>query len=176
MRNFPILNSIEIGSLISGAGLRSLVKKQGIISIRVFHGTDSDFTDFDSHFLGSANGTAPINKTGFNFTTSELVARSFGNRIIEANISIERPFIMDAKNASYGQFKDKLNEKLNKLDCSIHDAVVILNYSDAGIYLDSNITSTHIIPLSTNAIQVIRCLDATNNKEDSTKNRSRPKI
>lgn len=119
---------------------------------KVFHGTDADFANFESKFLGSANGTAPINKTGFSFSSSPEVAKTFGKNTIEARVDIRNPFVIDAKGENYSTFKDKLNTQLKKVDRSKYDGIIIKNYADAGKYGDVAI-SDHYIPFSENQIK-----------------------
>ncbi len=119
---------------------------------KVFHGTDADFTNFKSKFLGSANGTAPINKLGFSFTTDSKVAKTFGKNLIEAKIDINKPFIIDAKGQDYSVFKDILNEQLSTLNKSKYDGIIIKNYKDAGIKGEP-IISDHYIPFNESQIK-----------------------
>lgn len=118
----------------------------------MYHGTDSTFENFDVAHLGSANGTAPINMTGFNFTDSEEVARSFGQNVISALVSISAPYVIDAKGQSYSEFKHVLNQKLARIDRKKYDGVIVKNYADAGIYSNDYILSNHYIPFSISQI------------------------
>jgi hypothetical protein len=120
----------------------------------VFHGTDGLFRDFSNKSLGSANGTAPINMVGFNFTDSIDVARTFGKRIIQAQVTIDRPLVINAKSASYSDFKHVLNAKLSRVSKTKYDGVIIKNYLDAGKYGDDYIKSNHYIPFDLSQIKV----------------------
>lgn len=121
--------------------------------IKAFHGTDADFTNFESKFLGSANGKAPINRTGFSFTNNEDVAKSFGKNVKQVELDIKKPYVIDAKGKDYGQFKDILNEKLDKIDKTKYDGIIIKNYHDAGQYSKETILGDHYIPFSEKQIK-----------------------
>lgn len=118
----------------------------------VFHGTDADFKSFESKFLGSANGTAPINRTGFSFSSSPDVAHSFGDRVIEAKVDIKKPFVIDAKGENYSTFKETLNSALEKMDRTKYDGIIIRNYEDAGTKRAGGV-SDHYIPFSESQIK-----------------------
>ena len=119
----------------------------------VYHGTDSRFDSFDLQHLGTANGTAPINMTGFNFTDSIEVARTFGKHIITAIVTIRHPYVIDAKGRNYSEFKHVINVKLDQIDITKYDGVIIRNYADAGTYGDDYILSNHYIPFNVEQIQ-----------------------
>jgi hypothetical protein len=122
---------------------------------RVYHGTDARFRSFVDHYLGSANGTAPINMKGFNFTNNKAVAASFGSQVITCDVTIERPYVVDAGGQSYYIFKDRLNLLLNQASRKKYDGIIILNYRDAGRYSDEYIKSNHYIPFSTDQIELV---------------------
>jgi hypothetical protein len=124
----------------------------------VYHGTDAQFDDFNLSHLGSANGTAPINMVGFNFTDSEEVARTFGKKIISAVVTMNNPYVIDAKGRSYSEFKHQLNAKLDRVNREKYDGVIIRNYGDAGKYGDDYIVSTHYIPFSADQIRVVNLI------------------
>lgn len=120
--------------------------------VTVFHGTDAAFDRFDTAFLGSAHGGAPINMTGINFTDSREVAATFGKRVLTATLDIRKPYVMDAKGRSYSVFKHILNDRLHLVDRTKYDTIIIKNYADAGKHGDDYIVSTHYIPLDPAAI------------------------
>lgn len=121
----------------------------------VYHGTDHPFVNFDASFLGSSHGCAPINMTGFNFTDSEEVARTFGRHVITALVDIHQPRTINAKGMNYSEFKHILNDRLRKIDRSKYDGVIIRNYADAGKYGEEYILSNHYIPFSVSQIKVV---------------------
>ena len=133
---------------------KEVTAEKGQEGIKVFHGTDADFTNFEERFLGSANGTAPINKAGFSFTTDSDVAKTFGKNVIEAKIDIKNPFVIDAKKQDYSEFKDVLNEKLENIDKSKYDGIIIKNYKDTGVHGKTAIISDHHIPFNVKQIQI----------------------
>lgn len=57
----------------------------------VYHGTDSDFTEFDRGQLGSATGN-PLYGDGFYFTDKKRAADNFGGRRIDAYINMKNPY------------------------------------------------------------------------------------
>lgn len=120
---------------------------------RVYHGTNATFGAFDQRHLGSANGTAPINMTGFNFTDSEAVARTFGNRVIQCVVTLERPYIINARGKTYSEFKHRLNELLDRVDRKKHDGIIIRDYLDAGTHGTDYLPSNHYIPFSVDQIK-----------------------
>ena len=126
-----------------------------VSSANVFHGTDADFKDFEDKFLGSANGTAPINMRGFNFTDSNDVAKTFGKNVIQANVTLNNPYVVDAKGKTYSDFKHKLNDILSKIDTSKYDGIIIKNYADAGLHGSDPIISDHYIPFNSSSIKRI---------------------
>lgn len=125
------------------------------ICAAVYHGTDANFDSFDVRWLGSANGTAPINRAGFNFTDDPVVASTFGNRVVKASVVINRPYIIDAMGQGYSAFKDTLNETLENVDRTRYDGIVIKNYADVGIYGDDEVASTHYIPFDCDQVTII---------------------
>ena len=139
-------------------------KKEIEEDISVFHGTDTDFENFESKFLGSANGTAPINKTGFSFTSDKNVAKTFGKNIIEAKVDIQNPMIIDAKGKDYSEFKDTLNQQLENIDKDKYDGIIIKNYKDAGVYGQPTI-SDHYIPFSEKQIKTVKPATKTTDLE-----------
>lgn len=120
----------------------------------VYHGTETEFSMFSDDHLGSANGTAPINMTGFNFTDSLEVARTFGNRVIKARVKIDHPRTINAKGMNYSEFKHILNSRLEKTNRSKYDGIIIRNYMDAGPH-GEYMMSNHYIPFSVNQITVL---------------------
>ena len=127
--------------------------------VKVFHGTEATFDEFSPSFQGSANGTAPINMAGFNFTDSLEVALTFGPNVIEAEVTYANPLVMDANGEEYGTFKHVLNRKLDLSWGRGHDCVVIRNYRDAGIHQaddDGGLpSSTHYIPRDVAQVRVV---------------------
>jgi len=120
----------------------------------VYHGTDIKFKVFKNKFLGTSHGTAPINMTGFSFTDNIDVARTFGKHIINAEVKIERPYIINAENRDYSEFKHVINDKLEKVNRKKYDGIIITDYSDGGKYGDCMI-STHYIPFKSNQIKIL---------------------
>lgn len=58
----------------------------------VYHGSNVEFTEFDSKKMGSSTDTGMRGK-GFYFSPSkELVAKNYGNNIYEVYLSIQNPF------------------------------------------------------------------------------------
>lgn len=134
---------------------RTPLKERRVV---VYHGTDASFDRFDPRFLGSANGRAPVNMTGFNFTDDPEVAATFGRRVIEAEISFSDPFVVDARGADYGSFKHALNDAVTKASVRGHDCVIVRDYRDAGTRcddLDVVAPSTHYVPHDVGRIRVV---------------------
>lgn len=125
----------------------------------VYHGTPSTFKAFADPALGSANGTAPINMTGFNFTDNPECARTFGPNVLTCEVTIQRPLVINAKGQNYSEFKGTLNDKLARLDRPAnrakYDGVIITRYADAGIHGDEYIESNHFIPFTSDQIRVV---------------------
>lgn len=122
-------------------------------SFDVYHGTDADFNSFDKKMLGSANGSAPVNMLGFNFTDNPELAQSFGKNLIKATVSLKNPYVIDAEGQNYSEFKHELNDLLDNVTKK-HDGVIIRNYADAGKYSDDYIHGNHFIVFDPSAIQV----------------------
>lgn len=119
----------------------------------VYHGTDANFKAFDSRMLGSANGTAPINMLGFNFTDNPDLAKSFGKNVIKATVTLTNPYVIDAKGQNYSEFKHDLNDLLDNVTKK-HDGVIIKNYADAGKYADEYIHGNHYIVFNPKSINL----------------------
>ncbi len=124
-------------------------------SFKLYHGTDANFKNFENKYLGYATGTAPINMTGFSFTDNVKVARTFGKNIIEVEIQINKPYIIDAGGKDYSEFKHTLNDILEKVNRKKYDGVIIKNYKDAGKYSHETILSNHYVPFKDSQIKVI---------------------
>lgn len=156
---FFVFSPNQIKSAISGSNyspasdhIHEDVVTEG--TYKVFHGTDAKFGSFDDQHLGSANGTAPINMTGFNFTDSADVAKTFGGNVLACEVTINKPRVIDAKGANYSDFKHKINDVLDRVDRSKYDGIIIKNYMDAGKYGDDYLLSNHYIPFSKSQINV----------------------
>lgn len=120
----------------------------------VYHGTDAEFEAFSNTQLGSANGRAPINMVGFNFTDNIDLAKSFGRRVIRAKITLNNPYVIDARGENYSEFKHELNDLLDNMTEN-HDGVIILNYADGGKYTDEYITGNHYIVRNPSNITIL---------------------
>lgn len=125
-------------------------------TFRVFHGTQQTFRAFDDRQRGTAHGRAPINLTGFNFTDSEEVAKTFGSNVLTCDVTILKPKVIDAKGATYSQFKHKLNDILDTIRGQDFDGVIIRDYMDAGVYGDEYLLSNHYVPFYKDQIKIIR--------------------
>ena len=122
--------------------------------LTVFHGTDAKFNSFDNKFLGAANGRAPINRAGFNFCDSKSMAATFGETLLTAEVWFSKPFTIDAKGKGYSEFKETLNNRLEKFDRRKHDAIIIKNYGDCGIHGDDHVVCNHYIVLNPKQIKI----------------------
>lgn len=122
-------------------------------TFRVYHGTDADFDIFDSRLLGSANGKAPINMMGFNFTDNLELAKTFGKNIITADITLNNPLVIDAGGRDYSDFKHELNELLDDVTPE-HDGVIIQRYADAGRWGSHYVEGNHYIVFDPRNISV----------------------
>jgi hypothetical protein len=120
----------------------------------VYHGTETKYRSFNDKHRGSANGNAPINRTGFNFTDNIEVARTFGPIILVCEVTILKPLVINARGRNYSQFKHDLNDKLHDADKSKYDGVIIKNYADAGVHGDDYIVSNHYIPFYTTNVKL----------------------
>jgi hypothetical protein len=112
--------------------------------ILAFHGTSAKFAEFNPAFLGTANGTAPSNMAGFHFTSDAAIAATFGPTVIPVLLSLETPITIDAKGRDYSEFKHVLNDRLDRIDKSRHDGLIINNYVDGGTFGEPA-PSTHYI-------------------------------
>lgn len=121
----------------------------------VYHGTDKEFNEFKKENLGSAHGSAPANLQGFYFTNDIISAKSYGKKIKQSYLKIERPLILDAKGKNYSEFKHILNDKIDSIDKNKYDGIIVKNYKDAGKYSNEYIQSDQYIPLNTNQIKII---------------------
>jgi hypothetical protein len=125
----------------------------------VYHGTAADFQGFENNQLGSAHGRAPINMTGFNFTDNPECAATFGPNVLKCQVTIARPYVIDAEGESYTTFKHIINDHLYELDKPSKrkkfDGLIITDYADAGIHGDDYIVSTHYIPFTKDQIKII---------------------
>lgn len=140
-----------------------IIESTGGGTFTVYHGTPKKFKSFAAFALGSTNGAAPINMTGFNFTDSLEVAKTFGNNILKCEVQIFRPLVINAKGANYSDFKHILNDKLSSLDKpsnrAKYDGVIIKQYADAGIYGTEYIKSNHYIPFTSGQIKILTSID-----------------
>jgi hypothetical protein len=124
-------------------------------TVRVYHGTDAAFKKFGDQFRGSSHGNTPSNKAGFHFSDSPEVAKTFGNSVLQCDVTFQRPYVVDAKGQNYSQFKHRLNDILDRLDRSKYDGIILKNYLDAGKHGGDYLLSNHYIPFSSGQIKVV---------------------
>ena len=125
------MNSIE--RMINEAGKYKSATEFIESQIAVYHGSPRRFMVFHHKYLGSSNGLAPLSKMGFSFTDNIKVARSFGKYIKKVYVILNRPYLIDADGRDYSEFKHTINDKIEYLNKSKYDGIVIRNYRDAGI-------------------------------------------
>lgn len=113
---------------------------------RVFHGTVSDFAEFDTAHLGTKSKAASA-REGFFFTDSPAVASSYADnwkswddvdtwhdgRVFPAYLSLKNPLVVDmhgehVQAAGLGTF----TEMIQKAKADGHDGVVVKNAIDPG--------------------------------------------
>jgi len=150
------MNSIE--RMINEAGKYKSATEFIESQIAVYHGSPRRFMVFHHKYLGSSNGLAPLSKMGFSFTDNIKVARSFGKYIKKVYVILNRPYLIDADGRDYSEFKHTINDKIEYLNKSKYDGIVIRNYRDAGIRSKKYILGDHYIPFNVNQIVTKRRL------------------
>ena len=147
-----VQKTTEIEPLIQqakGKSFKEFVGEQKIL----YHGTDKDFQTFKRDFLGTTSGTAPANMKGFYFTDNKQMAQSFGKQLKEVVVDIKNPFIVNAKNKTYSEFKHTLNNIFETVDKTKYDGLIIKNYKDAGIKSSKLFQGDQYIPFNENQIK-----------------------
>jgi hypothetical protein len=122
---------------------------------RVYHGTDATFGNFNDKFRGSSHGNTPTNRAGFHFSDNPEVAQTFGENLLHCDVSLQHPYIVDAKGQTYSDLKHELNDILDKIDRKKYDGIILKNYRDAGKHGGDCLLSNHYIPFHSHQIKVV---------------------
>jgi hypothetical protein len=79
-------------------------------SIIAYHGTNKDFDNFNLEFSGTSNDPGDYGK-GIYFDTDKEWARSYGKRLITAELLINNPYYINFN--FYSQYKKENTNKVN---------------------------------------------------------------
>lgn len=80
-------------------GNSKVVDSEGRL-LRMYHGTNADFTEFDREMIGS---TGRFEGSGFNFTPAEGRASSYGKNVMSGYLNIVNPLSSEKKTISVAQ-------------------------------------------------------------------------
>ena len=80
-------------------GNSKVVDSEGRL-LRMYHGTNADFTEFDREMIGS---TGRFEGSGFNFTPAEGRASSYGKNVMNGYLNIVNPLSSEKKTISVAQ-------------------------------------------------------------------------
>lgn len=94
----------------------SAIKVDGKL-LNVYHGTSSDFTIFDTDYIGSNSGDVGFFGDGFYFATNKGESKYYGNKNMETYLNIKNPFYFGKLNYLDGQ-KVKFNTDTTLLKIS----------------------------------------------------------
>lgn len=102
-----------------------------------YHGTNKQFTNFD---LDAAKENRATNVTGIYFTPREQEAREFGQRVIAATLSVNRPFDINKQNKITQLMLDKYKELLlryTNMKEQWIDSVKVPEFEEKGSFTNS---------------------------------------
>lgn len=75
-------------------GNSKIVDKSGKPKI-VYHGTNKDFSVFDTNFIGASTGNFGHHGYGIYFSFDVREAKGYGNKLLEVYLNIQKPFYGD---------------------------------------------------------------------------------
>jgi GNAT superfamily N-acetyltransferase len=131
----------EIGQNLSSQEVATKPEEPSKVSstpITAYHGTDAKFTEFNPNFSNS-NSSTGVRKGHFSFTDSKEVAESYGENIIEVNLDIKNPLVVDADNMPFNEIKfrskyysENINDIAEIAQKEGYDALIVKNVKDTG--------------------------------------------
>ena len=126
--------------------------------MKAFHGTDQNITTFTTRLRKERgiNGLGNIcdhnyyttGETEFiYFASNKKVSETYGKIIMECELTINNPFIIDANEKHYSKFENEIQEAIwNKIDTGINDSIIILNLRDGlGRFNSDIITDVYLV-------------------------------
>ena len=130
------------------------LKQIGIMTVSAFHGTSEIITEFVIKQRGNgyttANGKffkdsyADSGETEFVYFSDNIeVCKTYGNIIMECELELNNPFILDAEFSHYASFGDIIRAAIEeRIDTNLNDSVIIKNLRDALGRYNSEIVGT----------------------------------
>jgi hypothetical protein len=112
-------------------------------AIKAFHGTSELITEFKIKTRGKGytdkNGKfwndcyADSGETEFIYFSDNIdVCKTYGNIIMECELSLNNPFVLDANFSHYSSFGDTIRKAIQeRIDTGLNDSIVIKNLRDA---------------------------------------------
>lgn len=123
-------------------------------SKKIYHGSDSSFDDFDMSKVGGIEKDR-ASRAGFWFSDSKTTAGSYGDNIKSVGLDMKNPKVIDADGATYGDFKDELEEAIDLAKKEGNDGVIVENFSDRKDWGNYE-PATHYLVFDTKAIKNTR--------------------
>ena len=122
--------------------------------MRAFHGTNEIITEFSIKKRGNgyttSNGKffkdsyADSGETEFVYFSDNIeVCKTYGCIIMDCELSLSNPFILDANFAHYASFGDTIRLAIEqRIDSGLNDSIIIKNLRDALGRYNSEIVGT----------------------------------
>lgn len=117
---------------------------------KVYHGSATNFDEFDPKKLSTIEKDR-ASKAGFWFSDSKTTAKSYGKNVKEASLDFKNPMSIDANGASYGDFRQELEDAIDQAKKAGNDGLIIKNFSDRKDWGNYEPT-THYVVFDKNAI------------------------
>jgi len=83
--------------------------------LRVYHGTDKDFTKFNKKYVGYNRGNQGFYGLGFYFTNKENIAKTYGDKVMATYLDIKNPYIID-ETKSIRDYEELFNTKYERAE------------------------------------------------------------
>lgn len=122
--------------------------------IIAYHGTKNIISQFSIKTRGNGytsktgkfykDSYADSGETEFVYFSDNVdVCRSYGNIIMECELSLSNPFILDADFAHYASFGDEIRLAIEeRIDTGMNDSIIIRNLRDALGNINSDMSGT----------------------------------
>lgn len=115
--------SYSSASAKNTGGSLALAETGKRLDVKVYHGTEADFSDFSLDY--SPEGA-------LFFTDNERIAKSFGSKVKVARIVFENPLIVHGSQLPEEHEIDDMEALVRKARSGGHDGVVIKGFNDYG--------------------------------------------
>jgi hypothetical protein len=127
-------------------------------TMKAFHGTNEVITEFKTkeRIERGVNGLGNVcdhyyhttGETEFVYFASNIeVSKSYGKNIMDCELTISNPFILDAQEKHYSKFENEIQQAIwNRIDTGLNDSIIILNLRDGlGRYNSDLISDVYMV-------------------------------